>query len=261
MHFTLIKTKSPLSGYLLPIAFLILLAFPYLSAAQVPDSAKLKFEKELKNSIKINLTSFILYSTGVQLNYERLLSGKRSITVFGGYIEFPMPSIIANSPLVFERNRIKGGYVVGSEYRFYLAKENKYTAPHGVYLAPFVSYYHFNNTRDGKDTTNPSNQLSLYSTLGFLNLGAELGYQFVIKNRFVIDCVLAGPAISSYYFSLKINGSSGNYNEHLQEVLDALKEKYPLLKDLSNGGKISSSGVSNFWSIGFRYAVHIGYRF
>ena len=42
-----------------------------------------------------------LYSNGVQLNYERLLSPKRSITVFGGYIEFPMPTIIANSSLEF----------------------------------------------------------------------------------------------------------------------------------------------------------------
>jgi hypothetical protein len=58
-----------------------------------------------------------------------------------------------------------------------------------------------------------------------------------------------------------MSGSSGDYNEHVQEVLDALKEKYPLLKDLSNGVKVSSSGVSNFWSLGFRYAIHIGYRF
>ena len=244
-----------------PCIVLLLLILSSGARAQTPDSSKMKFKTELKNSVKINLTSFILYSTGIQLNYERLLSLKRSITVFGGYIQFPMPSIIANSPIIFERNRIKGGYVVGSEYRFYLARENKYSAPHGVYLAPFVSYYHFNNTRDGKDTTNPSNQLTLHSTLGFLNFGAELGYQFVIKNRFVIDCVLAGPAITSYYFSLKVNGSSGDYSEHTQEILDAIKEKYPLLKDLSNGVKISSSGVSNFWSIGFRYAVHIGYRF
>jgi hypothetical protein len=231
------------------------------SMAQVADSAKLKFEKDYKNSIKINLTSFILYSSGVQLNYERLLSSKRSITIFGGYIQFPMPSVIANSPLNFDKNRTKGGYSIGSEYRFYLAKENKYAAPHGVYLAPFVSYYHFNNTRTGRDTTNPQNQLTLNTTLGFLNFGGELGYQFVIKNRFVIDCVLVGPALSGYYFSLKMSGSSGDYNEHVQEVLDALKEKYPLLKDLSNGVKVSSSGVSNFWSLGFRYAIHIGYRF
>jgi hypothetical protein len=231
------------------------------SSAQVSDSAKLAFQKEYKNSVKINLTSFILYSNGLQLNYERLLTSKTSITIFGGYIEFPMPSIIANSPLNFDKNKSKSGYSLGSEFRFYLAKENKYAAPHGVYLAPYVSYYHFNNTRTGRDTTNPSNQLTMNTTMSFLNIGGELGYQFVIKNHFVIDCVLAGPAITAYNFSLRVHGNTGDYNDHLQEIYDALKEKYPLLKDLSNGATVSSSGVSNFWSIGFRYAIHIGYRF
>jgi hypothetical protein len=230
--------------------------------AQTTDSAKIKFQKDYKNTIKINLTSFILYSSGLQLNYERLLSPKTSITVFGGYIEFPMPTIIANSPLEFDKNKSKGGFSLGSEYRFYLAKENKYAAPHGVYLAPFVSYYHFTNTRTGRDTTDPQNQLSMTSNFDFLNIGGELGYQFVIKNRFVIDCVLFGPAVSSYYFSVKLNGStSGNNNEHVQAIIDALKDKYPILKDLSNGEKVSTSGVSSFWSLGFRYAIHIGYRF
>jgi hypothetical protein len=241
--------------------FLALMIMAGQTLAQDVDSTKLKFQREYKNSLKINLTSFILYSNGIQLNYERLLSSKRSITIFGGYIEFPMPTIIANSPLNFDKNKTKSGYSIGSEYRFYLAKENKYAAPHGVYLAPFVSYYHFNNAREGRDTTNPTNQLTLHTTMSFLNIGGELGYQFVIKNHFVIDCVLVGPAVSAYFFSLKMSGSTGDYSDHVQDVLDALKEKFPLLKDLSNGGKISSSGVSNFWSLGFQYAIHIGYRF
>ena len=56
---------------------------------------------------------------------------------------------------------------MGSEFRFYLSKENKYDAPHGVYLAPFVSFYHFNNQRNGQDTTN-QDQLSLSTTMDFL---------------------------------------------------------------------------------------------
>ncbi len=225
------------------------------------DSSKINHEKEYKNTIKLNLTSWILYSSGVQLNYERILSPKRSITVFGGIIEFPMPTVIANSPLDFNRNKSKSGFVIGSEYRFYLAKENKDPAPHGVYLAPFVSYYHFNNQRYGNDSTNSDN-LTLSTSMNFLNIGGELGYQFVIKKRFVIDCVVVGPAISSYYFSVKLLGStSGDYNEHIQAIIDALKEKYPLLKDLSNGQTVGNSGVSNFWALGFRYAIHIGYRF
>jgi hypothetical protein len=244
------------------LSFALFILFLSLQVnAQMKDSATARPEKELKNTIKINVTSWVLYNNGIQMNYERLLSKKRSITLYGGYIEFPMPTVIPNTPFNFDRNRTKTGFSIGSEYRFYLARENKYSAPHGVYLAPFVSYYHFNNVRTGRDTTN-NDQLSLNTTLSLLNIGGELGYQFVIKKHFVIDCVLLGPAVSGYYFSLKLNGSySGDQNEHTQAILDALKEKYPLLKDLSNGLKVSSSGVSNFWSLGFRYAIHIGYRF
>jgi hypothetical protein len=228
--------------------------------AQEKDTITAKKEKVLKNTIKINLTSFVLYN-GFQLNYERILSKKSSITVWGGPVQFPMPTIIANSSLNLDKNKVKSGYTFGADYRFYLASENKYAAPHGVYLAPYFSFYHFNNQRTGRDTAN-GNAIGLSTTMDFLNLGAQLGYQFVIKNRFVIDCVLLGPAVSSYYFSLQLKGDlSGDHNENVQKILEALKDKYPLFKDLANGGKISTSGISNFWSVGFRYAIHIGYRF
>lgn len=225
------------------------------------DTTKIVHEKDYKNVIKLNITSWILYTNGVQINYERLLSKNRSITVFGGPIQFPMPTVIANSPLNFDKNKTKNGFVLGSEYRFYLAKENKDAAPHGVYLAPFISYYHFNNQRMGHDTTNQDN-LTLSTTMDFLNIGGELGYQFVIKKRFVIDCVMFGPALTSYYFGVKLTGSSsGDYSQQVQDILEAMKQKFPLLKDLTNGQTVSTNGISNFWSIGFRYAIHIGYRF
>jgi hypothetical protein len=243
------------------IIFLIFFMMVAETRAQFSDSAKAGQPKQYKNTLKINLTSWVLYKNGFQLNYERILSSKRSFTVWGGPIQFPMPSIISTNSMRFDKDKQKTGYTFGADYRFYLAKENKYTAPHGVYLAPYVSYYHFNNQRAGRDTINGDN-LTLSTTMNFFNVGAELGYQFVIKNRFVIDCVLVGPALTSYDFNIKVNGStSGIQNEQLQEILDALKEKYPLLKDVSSDGGLSTSGISNFWALGFRYAIHIGYRF
>jgi hypothetical protein len=241
-------------------SFAILLLISQYAHAQL-DSTKIVHEKDYKNVIKLNITSWILYSNGLQLNYERILSKNRSITIFGGPIEFPMPTVIANSPLNFDKNKSKSGFVIGSEYRFYLSAENKDAAPHGVYLAPFISYYHFNNQRYGRDTTNQDN-LVLNTSMDFLNIGGELGYQFVIKKRFVVDCVMFGPAITSYYFGVKLTGStSGDYSQQVQDILEAMKQKFPLLKDLTNGETVSTGGISNFWSIGFRYAIQIGYRF
>jgi hypothetical protein len=230
-------------------------------AQSKPDSATVSQGKKLNNTVKINLSSWILYTNGVQMAYERILSPKRSISIFGGIISFPVPSAIANSNIGFDNNKQKSGFAIGAEYRFYLAKENKFAAPRGVYLAPFISYYHFNNIRSGHDSTN-SDKLTLNTTVDFFNVGGELGYQFVIKKRLVIDCVLFGPALSSYHFDLKLDGNtSGNQNEKLQAILEAMKNKYPLLKDLTNGSGVSSSGISNTWSAGFRYCIMIGYRF
>ena len=256
------KTQEKLLKTFRVTGILMVVLFMSLhTMAQMTDTAKVKAPKELKNTIKINLTSWVIYKGGFQLNYERIMSKHTSITVWGGPVQFPMPSIIANTPIELNTDKQKSGFTFGADFRFYLAKENKYDAPHGVYLAPFFSYYHFNNIRSGRDTSN-LDPLTLSTTMDFLNIGGELGYQFVIKKRFVVDCVLVGPAISSYNFSLQLKGSSpSDYNEHIQAILDALKQKYPILNDLSNGLKVSTSGVSNFWSLGWRYAIHIGYRF
>ena len=260
-YYSKLKTGHPVKYVKLFCACGIVLFLSRPANAQVKDSTAIKHAKEFKNTLKINLTSWILYKNGVQLNYERVLSSKRSFTVFGGIIQFPMPTVISNSSLSFDKNKKKSGYSFGADYRFYLAKENKYAAPRGVYLAPFVSYYHFNNERNGKDTLN-NDFLTLNTTVGFFNVGCELGYQFVIHNRFVIDCVLLGPGLSSYNFNVKLYGNTGgDQSEKVQAIIQALKEKFPLLNDITKSSGFSSSGVSNFWSLGFRYAIHIGYRF
>ena len=172
--------NTSLLTFLKKFSTVAILLIVLVKAQAQQDSSKIAHEKQFKNVIKLNITSWILYSNGVQINYERLLSNHSSITIFGGPIEFPMPTVIANSPLQFDKNKSKSGFVIGSEYRFYLSAENKDAAPHGVYLAPFISYYHFNNQRYGHDTTTQDN-LTLNTSMDFLNIGGELGYQFVIK--------------------------------------------------------------------------------
>ena len=36
------------------------------------------------------------------------------------------------------------GFHLSLDYRFYLSKENKYNAPHGVYIGPYATYNTFN---------------------------------------------------------------------------------------------------------------------
>ncbi len=82
-----IKILSTLRTYIVALFALII----SMRGAAQQDSTHIKQEKQLKNVAKLNITSWILYSNGVQLAYERLLSSHTSITLFGGYISFPMP--------------------------------------------------------------------------------------------------------------------------------------------------------------------------
>ncbi len=63
-----------------------------------------------------------------------------------GYQEFPK-LISFGGGVNGEKEDKRIGYKVGGEYRFYLKKENKFLAPRGVYLGPYVSYLFFNNER------------------------------------------------------------------------------------------------------------------
>ena len=200
-------------------------------------------------------------------SYERVLSPKKSFSIYGGYCEFPMPSIIAdNDNLKFINNKQKSGFAIGADYRFYLAKENKYAAPHGVYLAPFISYYSFTNTRDILyDTGGVAQQPVLEGKFGasFFNVGACLGYQFLIKERFAIDLVMFGPSFTAYKFKASLVGNidPSDLTQAQIDIINALKERFPLLNDVSKSEGVSTSGISNFGAIGFSYSISIGYRF
>jgi hypothetical protein len=85
---------------------------------------------------------------------------------------------------------------LSADYRFYLKSENKYKAPRGVYIGPYYSYNTFNRSKDWELSTSNFEGVA-GSNLGIKihTIGAELGYQFQLSNRFVLDFVLLGPGV------------------------------------------------------------------
>jgi hypothetical protein len=243
--------------------FIFLLAFVICICAQKQLSAQ--ETKDLKNSIKVNLTAQLLYKNAWQLSYERILKKNRSLNIYGGYNEFPANVTLNLENTQFANSGKKSGYMFGVDYRFYLAKENKYSAPHGIYLAPFISFYQFNGERqliytDSAGGEHPTNS---HTDINFLNIGGQLGYQFVFGKRWVLDAVVFGPAYTHYKFKAKIDGPipGQDQDETLKAIIDALKEKFPLLNDLSKDHEVDQAGTEAFWSVGFRYNISIGFRF
>ena len=247
-------------------ATVILITICATGFGQMRDTT-LKFVNEHPNIIKVSISSWLLYPSSFHMGYERVLSENHSIYIFGGYNQFPIKLNLGIQNTNFTDARNKTGYSIGAEFRFYLPKENKYNAPHGIYLAPYISYYNFssNNTLTHTDSSGNKSSASLDMSIGLLNVGFELGYQFVIGKRFIIDAEMFGPSFTYYSFKADINGNiaGSTQNETLQAVLDALKAKFPLLNDLSSSKSVIKSGsaTEKFPAVGFRYAVSIGYRF
>jgi len=261
-QFTLKLTSLFNSRHIIALSVFAITAF--YANAQTTDSLP-KPPKEFKNSIKVNISNAVVYDKSYQFSYERVINKNQTLNIFGGYNEFPGDLFLNLDSTELEPTKKKSGYSIGADYRFYLSKENKYDAPHGIYLAPFISYYHFNADRTliHTDSTGTESSANINTQINFLNIGGELGYQFVLGKRWVIDAVLFGPAVTNYNFKAKLENHIPGLddNEALQSVIDALKEKLPLLNDLSSDEGVSGSGTEAFWSVGFRYNISIGFRF
>lgn len=218
-----------------------------------------------RNTIKVDMTSYWLYRNAIMFSYERVVKSRPNQTwgITAGLQQFPTVLGTLMDSVNVKRENKSSGYKVGGEYRFYLKKENKYGAPHGVYIGPYSTFHHYSNTRGIEVNNNGTIEKgNLESNLNILNLGVQLGYQFVLNNRWTIDLVFVGPSISNYGFKANLDGNiSVNSDDITNEVLLSLIDKYPGFKDLIDEGELASNGKINTWAYGYRYQFQIGYHF
>jgi Protein of unknown function (DUF3575) len=218
-----------------------------------------------RNTIKVDITSYWLYRDALMFSYERVVKSRPNHTwaITAGLQEFPtLVGQLVDTIAVRNENK-SSGYKVGGEYRFYLQKENKYGAPHGVYLGPYTSYHRYSNDRSIEVNNNGSIENgTLKSDLSILNIGVQLGYQFVLNNRWTIDLVFIGPSVSNYTFKSSLDGNiSVNKDDITNEVVLGLIDKFPAFEDLIDEGEFASQGKINTWAYGYRYQFQIGYHF
>jgi len=244
----------------------VVVAFLFASySVSQAQSSDFKPAPDFKNSIKFNVTNALLYDNSIQFSYERMIKENQSINVFGGYQEFPLISFDLNSNASFSKESSRKGYSIGADYRFYLGSINKYKGPRGVYLAPFISFFDFGTDRtiNYTDSNNIVNTVNLSANFNLTNIGGELGYQFVLWDRFVVDCVLFGPSLTHYKFNAKLDGSIPGIdeNEFYQKLIEAIKDKYPGIDGITGDEGVEKKGIQSITAVGFRYNISIGYRF
>ena len=222
--------------------------------------------RDFKNSVKFNVTNTLLYDNSYQFSYERMIKENQSLNVFTGYQEFPLITVDLSDNDELSKKNNRSGFSIGFDYRFYLGNINKFKGPRGVYLAPFVSFFQFRTDRAVIHTdpnTNVQSNIDLSSKFNLTNFGGELGYQFVLWDRFVIDCVLFGPSITRYKFNAKLDGSIPGLedNDVYQKVIQAIKDKFPGVEGITGDEGVEKKGVQSITAVGFRYNISIGYRF
>ncbi|HSB92005.1 MAG TPA: hypothetical protein VLC28_02760 [Flavitalea sp.] len=246
------------------IAVVFSLLVPGRALAQLSSDTGWQHTK--KNVVRYNLSGALLFGfdKSVIVGYERIIRPNQSISINIGTTALPkLVSIITDSFQL--KSDIKNkGVNFSVDYRFYLQKENKYSAPRGVYIGPYYSYNKFD--RDNAWELNNSSNTRVVSTTAKFEIhtvGAELGYQFILWKKMALDLVLVGPGVSSYRLKTSVEGNlDPGEKEQLQSAIQQLiQQKFPGMNFVFADQEINASGVVNTWNLGFRYLVHIGFNF
>ena len=250
--------------HLLFAVYILVFILPYRSFCQ--DSLKTDGFIPKKNVIRYNLTPNLLGFSSVIFGYERVVKPYQSFSINAGYLSIGKSGSNANDEYDLTGVKSSSGFSVAADYRFYLKKVNKDPAPSGIYFAPYFLHYTLNLSAGiRKLVDNNSGAETIIDTkININSIGAELGYQFNIKNRVTVDLILVGPSISSYNINMEINGGTSppdDPDETMEALRDFLYGKYPWLETLIDEGEVDIKGSNTNWGFGFRYVLQIGYRF
>ncbi|PWJ44313.1 DUF3575 domain-containing protein [Sediminitomix flava] len=245
------------------ILIFVCLLLPSFTLAQVEYDSTIT--KNRKNVIRWNITPRILFgANNLVFGYERVLGKHQSLSMNFGVLEFPsLVDIRVGDFLISGENRNRG-FDFALDYRRYFKKRNRGLPPDGLYIGPYALLYTFEleNSISRIDAMNQSTDIiPIVSKFNVLNIGFELGYQFVFFRRFTLDLIMFGPSLGLYNATLKLDSDfSGDQGEFYDELQDAIEDKFPGLEELLDEG-ISARGTFSTWTLGLRYVIQIGILF
>jgi hypothetical protein len=218
------------------------------------------------NVIKFNPTPMLLFDElrNITFSYERLIKENQSVSLQLGYLVVPQVfnDTLFNKVLINKDKR--NGVNLSFDYRIYPFSRNRRPAPDGMYFGGYLSYIGTSSEIRGTLMDAPEDDKILFDTrMNMVNLGFELGYQFIFAKKFSIDLLMFGPSITGYSGNL---GITGNLNSELGDKIDEelaaeLKEHFPALGYLFSDEDATFSTSKIVISSWFRYSVQIGYHF
>ena len=218
-----------------------------------------------KNTIRFNLSSPVLFTKDyLVFGYERVVKENQSFSINIGRFALDKFGGRISDALELKENNKDFGLNTSVDYRFYLGSVNKYSAPRGVYIGPYYSFNHFKRENTW-ELNGESHQGEVNSELSFniQTVGFQLGYQFVFWDRIALDLVLIGPGIANYSAKLGLDTSMSAEDEALffDAINGFLSDKFPAYDQVIEPGEFEKKGSFNTTTAGFRYLIHLGYRF
>jgi len=233
---------------------LVMLLFPMLARTQdtiVPD---------YKNIVKINSAALLL--SNVSLLYERKLNEHWTALIGSGYRwGGSTPKILGFGDVIVstEANGITG-FSITPEVRYYFNFCECGGSPSGLYAGLYGRYTKYY----GSLIFDVWNGTEYYEALVSSNLreiggGLQLGYQFIFKQRWMVDFMFAGPRLSSYKLKADLE------SEDLGALVDAIEEEINKRRESIGMDPISidpsTELEASFGFKNFRYAIGIGILF
>lgn len=213
------------------------------------------------NSVKFGFTDAFLGH--YNLSYERHLNGNNSVQFKVGYLKptsSPFISEEAITPSAYILETAKGGLNTSVEYRFYVSGTD---ARDGFYVAPYLR--HLNQKMDYSDEID-GNDFGVDFRVNLLGAGAQLGYQLVVEERFLLDFYFFGAGLDYYMvnmeYQLKQPDPGFNYSSITADVSEVFENINYLHKKLDHN--VNNDNLLTklpFFFPGFRIGVNAGFVF
>lgn len=255
---------------LLLLGFTLLLGYSVNAQEEmhVEEKQEVKEEKYFKNTIRFNVTNPLIFGErSLVLGYERIIKENQSFSINIGQAGLPKlisVNIDTDSTVQIDKSTKSKGFNITGDYRFYLGSVNKYAAPRGIYIGPYASFVTMGRENTWSlNTDNHQGELKSDLNLEFASVGFQLGYQFVFWKRFALDLVLIGPGVAWYNLEAKFDTDLKPEDEEAlyEKINEVLSEKFPGYNFVFDGVEFKKTGTTNTTSIGYRYVVHLGFRF
>ncbi len=241
---------------------LTLCCFIHYSQAQAGDAANV-VQHQPSGSIKWNPTS--LYFGKIGLLGEYNFKHKRSVTF---NIGIPMSKTTTIKVDDKDRDVEMKTFSIMGGYRMYLGQKTM----SGMYFEPYLKYVKSDGSTildsdlDGK----PTNFATTSAYTGY-GVGAQLGVQFMIAKRVVLDFFFLGPEANSSKHKVVMRDITSTDPWDAQEAADAQAEindsigDIPVIGDKLNvvvdpNAKTVTSDYSGFLP-GLRFGLSVGVRF